>query len=68
VGRSSVRRYVAARREGKPLSSKGRPGSKLELDERARRLLEVDVGEKPTITLKEILFTLLLSSDGVFED
>ena len=53
VSRSSVKRYAAARREGRPLTPKKHPGSKPKLDERARKLLEADVEERPTITLKD---------------
>ena len=53
MSRSSVKRYAAARREGRPLTPKKHPGSKPKLDERARKLLEADVEERPTITLKD---------------
>jgi transposase len=53
VSRSSVKRYAAARREGRPLAPKKHPGSKPKLDHRARKLLEADVDERPAVTLKE---------------
>lgn len=53
VSRSSVKRYAAARREGRPLAPRKHPGSKPKLDERARKLLEADVEERPAITLKD---------------
>jgi transposase len=53
VSRSSVKRYAAARREGRPLAPKKHPGSKPKLDQRARKILEVDVEERPQITLIE---------------
>jgi transposase len=53
MSRSSVKRYAAARREGRPLTPKKHPGSKPKLDERARKVLEADVEERPAITLKE---------------
>ena len=53
VSRSSVKRYAAARREGRPLAPKKHPGSKAKLDERARKLLEADVEERPAATLKD---------------
>jgi transposase len=53
VSRSSVKRYAAARREGRPLSPKKHPGSNPKLDESARKLLEADVEERPAITLKD---------------
>ena len=55
VSRSSVKRFAAARREGKPLTPKKHPGSKPKLDERARKLLEADVDERPALTLKDRL-------------
>jgi transposase len=53
VSRSSIKRYAAARREGRPLTPKRHPGSKPKLDERARKLLEADVEQRPAITLKD---------------
>ncbi len=53
VSRSSVKRYAGAVREGKPLTPKRHPGSQPKLDERARRVLEADVEERPAISLKE---------------
>ena len=53
VSRSSIKRYAAARREGRPLTPKKHPGSKPKLDERARKILQADVEERPSITLKE---------------
>ena len=53
VSRSSVKRYAAARREGKPLTPKKHPGSKPKLDERARKILQADVEERPALTLKD---------------
>jgi len=53
VSRSSVKRYAAARREGKPLAPKKHPGSKPKLDQRARKLLEANVDQRPALTLKD---------------
>ena len=53
VGVSSVKRYVAAAREGRPLAPKRRPGSQPKLNEGARKLLEVDLEERPAATLPE---------------
>jgi transposase len=53
VSRSSVKRYAAARREGRPLTPKKHPGSKPKLDERARKILEADVEKRPATTLKD---------------
>jgi transposase len=47
VGISSVKRYVAAAREGRSLTPKKRPGSEPKLDESARRLLEADLQGRP---------------------
>jgi transposase len=53
VGISSVKRYVAAAREGRSLAPKKRPGSKPKIDEGARRLLEADLEQRPAATLPE---------------
>jgi transposase len=53
VSRSSVKRYAAARREGRSLTPKKHPGSKPKLDEKARKILEADVQQRPAITLRE---------------
>ena len=53
VGASTVKRYAAVAREGRPLAPKKRPGSKPKMDEKARRLLEADMEERPSATLSE---------------
>ncbi len=53
VGLSTVKRYAAAAREGRSLAPKKRPGSKPKLNEAARKLLEVDLRERPAATLPE---------------
>lgn len=53
VSRSSVKRYAAARREGRPLAPRKHPGSKPKLDQSARKILEADVEERPAVTLKD---------------
>jgi transposase len=53
VGLSSVKRYAAAAREGKPLAPKRRPGSKPKLGEAASKLLQADLEERPAATLPE---------------
>jgi transposase len=53
VGISSVKRYVATAREGKPLAPKRRRGWRPKLDEVARKLLEVDLEERPMATLPQ---------------
>jgi transposase len=53
VGVSTVKRYAATAREGRPLAPKKRPGSKPKIDEGARRLLEADLEERPAATLPQ---------------
>jgi transposase len=53
VSLSSVKRYVKAAREGRSLSPGKAPGKKPLLDEKARRLLEVDVKERPFAKLAD---------------
>src|ERR671920_411516 len=53
VSRSSVKRYAKLAQEGRPLAPKKRPGLKPKMDERARRLLEADMQERPAATLSE---------------
>src|SRR5215216_3066429 len=53
VGLSTLKRYAATAREGKPLAPKKRPGSKPKLDEAARKLLEADLQERPAATLPQ---------------
>src|SRR5215213_6562693 len=53
VSRSSVKRYAAARREGRPLAPRKHPGSEPKLDERARKILQADVEARPATTLKD---------------
>ncbi len=53
VGISSVKRYVAAYREGRSLTPKKRPGSKPKLDEGARKLLEANLEDHPEATLPQ---------------
>ena len=53
VSRSSVKRYAKLAEEGRPLAPKKRPGCKSKVDQRARRLLEADLEERPSATLSE---------------
>jgi transposase len=53
VGLSTVKRYAATARQGRPLAPKKHPGSKPKIDEGARRLLEADLEERPAATLPE---------------
>src|SRR5215212_3369715 len=53
VRRSSVKRYARLAERGRSLAPKKRPGSKPKIDERARRLLEADMEERPAATLSE---------------
>jgi transposase len=52
VSLSSVKRYVKAVREGRSLSPGRAPGKRPTLDEKARKLLEADVEERPFVKLK----------------
>ena len=47
VSLSSVKRYVKAAQEGRSLSAGKAPGKRPKLSESERRLLEVDVEERP---------------------
>src|ERR671916_2566226 len=53
VSLSSVKRYVGKARRGDSLSPRKHPGPRPKLDERARRLLEADVENRPAVTLRE---------------
>jgi transposase len=50
---SSVKRYAKMADEGRPLAPKKRPGSQPKTGQDARRLLEVDLKERPSATLSE---------------
>jgi transposase len=53
VSLSSVKRYAKAAAEGRSLSPGKAPGKKPLLDEKARRLLEADVQERPFAKLSD---------------
>jgi transposase len=53
VSLSSVKRYAELAQDGRPLAPKKRPGSKPKIDERASKLLEEDVKERPFLTLQQ---------------
>ncbi len=53
VSLSSVKRYVNKAQRGESLAPKKRPGSAPKLDEKARKLLEDDLQERPYRTLRE---------------
>src|ERR671917_1036677 len=53
VSLPSVKRYAKLAEEGRPLARKKRPGSKPKLDQRASKLLEEDLKERPFITLQQ---------------
>ena len=53
VGISSVKRYAKKAREGGSLSPRRSPGRRPKADERARRLLEADLKERPSATLRD---------------
>jgi transposase len=53
VSLSSVKRYAKMDEEDRSLAPKKRPGSKPKIDERASKLLEEDIKERPFITLQQ---------------
>src|SRR5215210_4324033 len=53
VSLSSVKRYVNKAQRGEPLTPKKRPGSTPKLDEKAMKLLQDDLTERPFATLRE---------------
>ena len=53
VSLSSVKRYAKAAREGRSLSPGKAPGNRPLLDEKARRLLEADLKERPFAKLSD---------------
>ena len=53
VSLSSVKRYVNRADRGESLVPKKRPGSLPKLDEKARKLLEDDLKERPCLTLQD---------------
>ena len=53
VSLSSVKRYAKAVSEGRSLSPGKAPGKKPKLDEKAKKLLEADVQERPFAKLSE---------------
>jgi transposase len=53
VSLSSVKRYVDKAGRGESLVPKKRPGSLPKLDEKARKLLEDDLQERPYLTLQD---------------
>jgi transposase len=53
VSLSSVKRYLRKSRQGRSLSPGKAPGRRPKIDERARKLLEEDLKERPFVTLQE---------------
>jgi transposase len=53
VSLSSVKRYVGKARQGDSLSPKKHPGPRPKMDEKAMRLLEADVEQRPAVCLRE---------------
>jgi transposase len=53
VSLSSVKRYVEKAHRGESLAPKKRPGSAPKLDDKAIKLLEEDLKERPFATLQE---------------
>src|ERR671933_848211 len=71
VSLSSVKRYVNKAERGESLAPKKNPGSLPKLDEKARKLLEDDLHERPFVTLRdrceyiEVVTGLLVSRSTV---
>lgn len=53
VGFSTVKRYMAMLKESGSLVPKKRPGKRPKIDQRARRLLETDLEQRPASSLSE---------------
>jgi transposase len=53
VSLSSIKRYAKLAEEGRSLAPKKRPGSKPKIDERASKLLQADLQERPFVTLQQ---------------
>src|SRR5215213_2718078 len=53
VSLSSVKRYVNKAHRGESLAPKKRPGSAPKLDQKAMKLLEDDLQERPFVSLQE---------------
>ncbi len=53
VSLSSVQRYVRMVREGSSLSPKKAPGKRPKIDQRATRLLETDLKQRPASSLSQ---------------
>jgi transposase len=53
VSCSSVKRYLKAVRQGRSLSPRKAPGKRPALDEKARKLLEADLEDRPFAKLKQ---------------
>jgi transposase len=53
VSLSSIKRYATLAEEGGSLAPKKRPGSAPKLDEKAMKLLEEDLRERPFVSLRE---------------
>lgn len=53
VGISTVKRYASKARRGESLAPGTAPGKRPKMDEKARRLLERDLRERPFVTLQQ---------------
>jgi transposase len=53
VGLSTVKRYAGKAQRGEALTPRKSPGKRRKVDERAERLLERDLEERPTATLPQ---------------
>jgi transposase len=53
VGVSTVKRYATKAQRGEPLEPGKAPGKRPKMDEKVSKLLEVDLKERPFVTLRE---------------
>ena len=53
VGISTIKRYVTKAQRGESLEPAKAPGKRPKMDERVRKLLKVDLKERPFVTLRE---------------
>jgi transposase len=53
VGVSTVKRYATKAQRGEPLEPGKAPGKRPKMDEKASKLLEGDLRERPFVTLRE---------------
>jgi transposase len=53
VGISTVKRYATKAQRAEPLEPAKAPGKRPKMDKQVRKLLEVDLNERPFVTLRE---------------